>query len=153
MLTGRMMLITIRALGGTMRTTTAAIAAVLLLGALTACSDDGGDDAKPPAESSAPAPDPDETFLAAVEAAAFASWEDTGPTDEELVTFPPLWCGELEAGHSVAYLLDDPTYYPIGQDWGTAKPDAQELIVLGTESYCPDMRDQVVEELRASGAY
>lgn len=140
-------------LGGTMRTTAAAIGAVLLLATLAGCSANGGGNAKPAAESSAPAPDPDETFLAAVEAAAFASWDDVGPTDEELVTFPPLWCGELEAGHSVAYLLDDPTYYPIGQDWGTAKPDAQELIVLGAESYCPDMRDQVVEELRESGAY
>jgi hypothetical protein len=125
-------------------------AALLLLAALAAGCGSGGD-AKPGATSKpTPTVGPEEKFLTSVHASDFDSWKAKGPTDEELVTYPPQWCAELKAGHSVAFLLEG-DLYPIGTDWGTAKPDAQELVVLGVTAYCPDLRAQATEELRGSG--
>lgn len=131
------------------RTALAALAAALCLG-LTAC---GSDElaANKPAASATPTTSPSAAFLASVKAANFESWATAAPTDEELTALPPRWCTELKAGHSAAYILDDESLYPIGQTWGTAKPDAQELLVLGVTAYCPEHREQVTKELRASG--
>lgn len=131
-----------------MRTRTAAVTAVLLLAALTGCGSDG--DAKP-----TPTVGPEEKFLTSVHASDFDSWKAKGPTDVELVAYPPQWCAELTAGHSVEYILgmQGANLYPIGADWGTAKPDAQELVVLGVTAYCPELRAQVTDELRDSGGF
>lgn len=70
--------------------------------------------------------------------------------------FPTLWCNELEAGHSVEWMFDITDgggLYPIGEEWGTAKPDAYELLVAGVKAYCPESLGAVQEELRASGEY
>ena len=133
------------------RLTTAAAAALLL--ALTGCGSEP--DSNKPAASATPSPsvDREAEFLADVKAASFASWKTAAPPDAELVTYPMRWCNEFEAGHSVAYIIGDESLYPIGQTWGTAKADAQELIVLAVTSYCPQYRDQVTEELRGSGQY
>lgn len=136
-----------------MRTRTAA--ALLLLAALAAgCGSDG--DAKPkatPKPTPTPTVGPEEKFLTSAHASDFDSWKAKGPTDEELVTYPPQWCSELKAGHSVEYILgmQGANLYPIGTDWGTAKPDAQELVVLGVTAYCPELRAQVTDELREGG--
>ncbi|MGW2203407.1 DUF732 domain-containing protein [Streptomyces sp. NPDC001774] len=132
------------------RTTTATLAAALLL-TLTACGSDEPPADKPAASSATPTTSPSAAYLASVKAANFESWATEAPSDDELTALPPRWCTELTAGHSVAYILDDASLYPAGQTWGTAKPDAQELIVLGVTAYCPEHRAQVTEELRASG--
>jgi hypothetical protein len=139
-----------------MRTRTAAVTAVLLLAALTGCGSDGG--AKPKATLTpkpTPTVGPEEKFLAAVHASDFDSWKAKGPTDAELVAYPPQWCAELKAGRSVEYILglQGANLYPIGSGWGTAKPDAQELVVLGVTAYCPALRSQVTDELRDSGGF
>lgn len=134
---------------------TRTITAALLLAALaTGCGSDG--DAKPKAAPKpTPTVGPEEKFLAAARASDFDSWKAKGPTDAELVTYPPQWCAELTAGHSVEYILgmQGANLYPIGTDWGTAKPDAQELVVLGVTAYCPEHRAQVTDELRDSGGF
>jgi len=112
-------------------------------------SDKGGAEAS----TASPTTSPEEEFLADAKGAAFDSWKTAAPTDTELTAFPPQWCAELKAGHGVAYILDDGSLYPIGQTWGTAKADAQELVVLGVTAYCPEYRDQVTQELRDSGTY
>lgn len=134
-----------------MRARTTAALAALLLAALTGC----GADATPDKPAATAAVSPDEKFLSAVHDRSWESWAEKKPTDEELATFPPMWCTELKRGHSVAYILDanQGNLYPIGMTWGTKKKDAQELVVLGVESYCPEFRDQVTEELRSSGTY
>lgn len=130
-------------------------AALLLLAALAAgCGSDG--DAKPKATlTPKPTVGPEEKFLAAARASDFDSWKAKGPTDVELAAYPPQWCAELTAGHSVEYILDmqGASLYPIGTDWGTAKADAQELVVLGVTAYCPELRAQVTDELRDSGGF
>lgn len=129
-------------------------ATLLLLAGLAGCGSDGGGGAKPAAKPT-PTVNPDQQFLTAVRARAFESWNDKGPTDEELAPYPTQWCAELQAGHSVDYVLSlqGANLYPIGMGWGTAKPDAQELVVLGVESHCPALRAQVTQELRDSGGY
>lgn len=140
-----------------MRTRIATAAAVLLLAALaTGCGSDG--DAKPkatPKPTLAPTVGPEGKFLTSVHASDFDSWKAKGPTDAELVAYPPQWCAELTAGHSVEYILgmQGANLYPIGTDWGTAKADAQELVVLGVTAYCPGLRAQVTDELRDSGGF
>ena len=133
------------------RTTTAAIAATLLL-TLTGCSSDPTE-AEPGTPSPSASTSPEQRFLADAKGANFGSWKTTAPTDAELALYPDQWCAELKAGHSVAYILDDEALYPIGQTWGTAKADAQELVVMAVTAYCPEYRDQVTEELRNSGQY
>lgn len=136
-----------------MRHTAALLAAVLLL-AVTGCSSDGSsDDGKPAAK-----PSPTKTvskkdqYLKAAHEITF----NGAPSDTELMVFPMLWCQELEAGHSVEWLFgitDGGNLYPVGEEWGTAEPDAYELLMAGVKAYCPGSLDAVREELRASGAY
>ncbi|WP_137991244.1 DUF732 domain-containing protein [Streptomyces vilmorinianum] len=130
------------------RTATAALTAVYLL-ALTGC----GSSDEPTADKPATSTSPEDEFLANAKAADFESWKTAAPPDAELAAYPSQWCAELKAGHSVAYILEDAALYPIGEKWGTAKPDAQELVVLGVKAYCPEFGDQVTEELRLSGQY
>ncbi|MET9551107.1 hypothetical protein ABZY36_38385 [Streptomyces sp. NPDC006627] len=35
------------------------------------------------------------------------------------------------------WILSGDDLYPIGETWGTEKTDANQLILLGTESRCP----------------
>lgn len=130
------------------RTALASLTAVLLL-ALTACSSNDEPSAGKPAATTAP----EDEFLANAKAANFDSWKAAAPPDAELAAFPSKWCVELKAGHGAAYILGNDALYPIGQNWGTAKPDAQELLVLGITAYCPEYRDQITQELRDSGTY
>lgn len=137
-----------------MRRTTALLAAVLAA-TLTAC---GGSDSDSKAESSpSTSPTyklrPQDQFIQAVNAGEFESWAGGLPTAEELWAFPEQWCTELKAGHSVDWLLGEGDLYPMGENWGTKKPEAQELVVLGVSAYCPELRDQVTAELRESGGY
>jgi hypothetical protein len=140
------------------RLTAAALTASLLL-ALTACGASDNPPATPSTKNGAeaatatPTTSPEHQFLADAKAAAFESWKTEGPSDAELTAYPPQWCTELKAGHGVAYILDDGDLYPIGQTWGTAKADAQELVVLAVTAYCPEYRDQVTQELRDSGTF
>ncbi|MFE7243816.1 hypothetical protein [Streptomyces sp. NPDC057580] len=115
-------------------------------------TDSASSDAK--ASASPSGPDAGDQFLAKVHARQFESWATAGPTDQELLMLPPEWCLELKDGHSVDYLLgDNASAYPIGPEWGTKRPDANELLLLGISSHCPEFRDQVAEELRATGQY
>ncbi|GGW29383.1 hypothetical protein GCM10010381_12460 [Streptomyces xantholiticus] len=147
------MLTTIRnVLGGTMRRTAIAVTTALLAATLTACGSDSSSEATASPSPSASV-EAEATFLDSVTAAGFSSWSDSQPTDEELVAYPPQWCSEFDADHSVKYVLDDPSLYPIGHNWGTALPDAQQLVVLAVKAYCPEHQAMVVEELKESGAY
>jgi hypothetical protein len=38
--------------------------------------------------------------------------------------------------------------YLVGVEWGTAKPDASELVVLSVTVYCLEMRGHVTQVLR-----
>ena len=79
------------------------------------------------------------------------------PSDTELLAYPPQWCHGLDAGHSVKWLFtmfgDGGGLYPIGDQWGTKKADANELLVAGVKAYCPANLGAVKEELRESGEY
>ena len=130
-----------------------ALAALML--ALTGC---GSDDTSADGANAEPSPStsaPGDVFLASVAETSIPSWNDGPgrPTDEELLTYPPQWCAALAEDHSVSYILDDTTMYPIGQTWGTKKEDANKLVLLAVEAYCPAKRTQVIEELKASGEY
>lgn len=132
------------------------IRTLLLVGALalaaTGCSDSTSSDAK--ASASPSGLDAGDQFLADVHARQFESWAESGPTDQELLMLPPEWCLELKDGHSVEYLLGkNAEAYPIGPEWGTTRSDANELLLLGVSTHCPELRDQVTEELRATGQY
>lgn len=72
-----------------------------------------------------------------------------------LLIYPKEWCKALESGHSVEWMFDifEGGLYPVGDEWGTAKPDANELLVAGVRVYCPEHLGAVQEELRASGEY
>lgn len=135
-----------------MRHTAAGLLTATLLATLTACGTSSSDDDKPAAK---PSPTPTVTkkdqFLKAARDITF----NGAPTDTELLVFPMLWCHELESGHSVEWLFDmsQGGLYPVGQEWGTKKSDANELLVAGVKAYCPENLDAVQEELRASGEY
>lgn len=77
------------------------------------------------------------------------------PSDEALLAFPPKWCDDLDAGHSVEWIfgLRGGNLYPVGEDWGTVKQDADALLVAGVKAYCPRNAKSVAGELRASGGY
>ncbi len=131
---------------------TTALLAVGLLACLTACGSSGDDKpaaAKPKAK---PTVSKDDQFL---NVALDLEYTDGRPTNAELLEFPPKWCKELEAGHSVKYMFDmsGPDLYPYGLTWGLKDEAAYELLVAGVRVYCPTYRDQVVEELQASGKY
>ncbi|GGT73065.1 hypothetical protein [Streptomyces lateritius] len=129
-----------------MRTRTAALTACLLL-ALTAC----GIGDEPDADTSTAARTPEEEFLANARAADFDSWKTAAPTDAELAAYPPQWCAGLRTGRGVASLLEDVALYPVGEKWGTDKPDAEELVLLGVKAHCPEFGDRVAEEVRLGG--
>jgi hypothetical protein len=135
------------------RTTVTGIAVALLIAATAGCSNsDSGTDSKPSAASKIT---PSEDFLDSVHNTHFASWDDGAPADGDLIEFPPQWCKELKAEHSVDYIFDDQgaALYPFGSDWGTEKGEANELLVMGVKAYCPKLRAQVTKELRAAGEY
>lgn len=139
-----------------MRRTAATLLATCLLAALTACGDSNDDKpaSKPTAEAS-PTVSPGDKFLDDVHQAAFDSWLEAAPTDDELLDYPMHWCNELEKGHSVQYVFDvnEGELYPVGMDWGTEKTDANELLLLAVKAYCPELRKQVIEDLRDAGEY
>ena len=138
-----------------MRRTTILLAATCLT--LAGCSSGGQAKAESkPSASASPSPsvDPVVPFMKAVEDADFASYREDGiPAFQDLEVFPPKWCSALGEGHSVEWLLGEGGLYPIGSDWGTARPDAYQLVLLGVEAYCPKRVGQVKEELRGLGAY
>ena len=135
---------------------TVLLAAACLLG-ITGCSSGGASEgaSKTTASASAsPSTDPIVRFVRSVEDAHFASYADGIPAYQELEVFPPKWCAALGEGHSVEWMLGDGGgLYPIGQDWGTEKGDAYQLVLLGVEAYCPKYAGQVKQELRDAGAY
>jgi hypothetical protein len=137
-----------------MRRTTVLLAACL---ALAGCSDSGGGDsaASTPSPSASPSVAPVIPFMKSVEDAAFASYETGIPPFQELEVFPPEWCAALDEGHSVEWMFDmsQGALYPVGQEWGTEKGDAYQLVVLGVKAYCPENEAAVTEELRALGVY
>ncbi|MEU7474228.1 hypothetical protein AB0A94_38075 [Streptomyces sp. NPDC044984] len=134
-------------------TTTAIVLAVLAL-TLTACSSDDSDSKAEttPSASPTPAQDKEQQYLEAAHNIIF----NGTPSDAELAAYLPRWCQELDTGHSVEWMFDvtgGGGLYPIGEQWGTAKADAHELLVAGVKAYCPENLDGVLEELRASGEY
>jgi ABC-type glycerol-3-phosphate transport system substrate-binding protein len=131
------------------RTAAATLAAALLL---TACSTAGPTAAKP---KPTPTISKRERYLDAVHAANFQSWTANGPADSELTDYPRQWCDALGSGHTVEWTFSSGGggLYPIGEAWGTKLADAHELLLLAVKVYCPKIRGQVLEELRASGDY
>ncbi|MEU2901338.1 DUF732 domain-containing protein [Streptomyces globisporus] len=134
-----------------MRTRTAAALLAAGLLALTGC----GTEPEPDTKAEPLAVSPDKKFLAAVGDAGIASWTTTGPTDAELLDYPQRWCDAFTEGHSADHVLtaDQGLLYPLGDDWGTKRDEANELLVLATKSHCPDLTDQVTADLRATGDY
>lgn len=137
------------------RTITALLLAALTL-SVAGCStgdgsESGGD--KPAKPKAAPTADRGEMFMTAVKDADLASYTDGMPPTGQLKSFPKQWCDALEAGHSVEWILGDGGLYPLGDGWGTEKTDAHQLILLATNSHCPQYTKQVREELADSGEY
>ncbi|MGW1497564.1 hypothetical protein ACWCQW_03050 [Streptomyces mirabilis] len=138
-----------------MRHTTTVLLAALLLAATTGCgssSDDGKPEAKPSA-SATPSVDPLVKFTKSVDEAQLESYATGVPAFQDLEVFPPEWCKALDEGHSVEWMLGDGGLYPIGQDWGTKKADAYQLVLLGVRAYCPKQAAAVTDELKALGEY
>ncbi|MFF3324985.1 hypothetical protein [Streptomyces sp. NPDC002889] len=137
-----------------MHTRTAIATVALLVAALAGCSSGAETDAKPVAKKS-PSLSPEQQFLGAVHDRNFESWREKGPMDVEIRQYPPKWCAEFEKGHSVDHTLglDGAHLYPIGMEWGTLEADAHEVVVLGVKYYCPELLDQVTNDLRQSGDY
>lgn len=138
-----------------MRRTLAATAAVLAALMLAGCSSSSGEGtpASTPTVAAPPSVDPIVPFMKSVEDAHLASYETGIPPFQELEVFPPKWCTSVDAGHSVEWMLGEGDLYPIGQEWGTEKSDAYQLVLLGVKAYCPDNTAAVTEELRAAGVY
>jgi hypothetical protein len=140
-----------------MRHTTTTTATAVLLLALTACGISSSDDGKPVAASHSPSPsvDPVVPFMRSVEDAHLNSYADGTPAWQDLGAFPPKWCKALNDGHSIQWMFSagGGGLYPSGMDWGTKKPDANRVLVLGVRAYCPKQLDTVTAELRASGEY
>ncbi|MFE0376233.1 hypothetical protein ACFW1M_11720 [Streptomyces inhibens] len=128
------------------RTAAGILTAALLL---TAC---GSTQGKPKSQ---PTRTPSDKFLGATVDHPVHSWDDSGPTQTELLAYPPKWCAGLKGGHSVDYLLtaSKGDLHPIGMDWGTEKADARKVLVMAVEAYCPKCRSRVQAELRESGDY
>lgn len=116
--------------------------------ALTGCGSATTPAAKP---SASPTIDKRSQFLTVAHGITF----NGSPTDDELAAFPPQWCAALDAGHSVAWLFDleQGDLYPVGDEWGTVKQDADTLLVAGVKAYCPANSAALTAELRASGEY
>lgn len=136
---------------------TASIGLLIICLALPGCTsgsdDGGGGDDKPAKPKAAPTADRGETFMTAVKDADLDSYTDGMPPTGQLKSFPKEWCNALEAGHSVAWILGDGGLYPLGDGWGTEKADAHQLILLATNTHCPQYTKRVREELRDSGGY
>jgi hypothetical protein len=134
-----------------MRNTTTALLATILLAGLTACGSSSDD--KPAAKPKAtPTVSKKDQYLKGTRDITF----NGAPSDTDLLVFPMLWCQELESGHSVEWMFDitgGGGLYPVGEEWGTKKADANELLLVGVKAYCPEQLDVVLEELRASGEY
>lgn len=137
-----------------MRHTAFVLFAALLFAGATGCG--GSDDGKPDAEpstSATPSVAPLVKFTRSVDDAHLQSYATGVPAFQDLEVFPPQWCTALDEGHSVEWMLGDGGLYPIGQDWGTQKADAYQLVVLGVRAYCPKHEAAVTDELKALGAY
>jgi hypothetical protein len=137
------------------RTTTTVLLAASMLLTLTSCGSDDAGQAEPKAsKSTAYKLNPGDQWRQSINAAGITSWTtDESPSTEELEAMPKDWCSALKAGHSVQWLLGEGDLYPIGEDWGTEKSEAQELVVLGVEAYCPKWTGRVKAELRETGGY
>jgi hypothetical protein len=135
-------------------TTTALLATLLLAGTAVGCG--GSSDDKPtarPSASATPSANPLVQFTNAVNHAQLESYATGIPAFQDLEVFPPEWCKALDEGHSVEWMLGDGGLYPVGQDWGTKKPDAYQLVIFGVRAYCPKHEAAVTAELRKSGEY
>ncbi|MFJ3759237.1 hypothetical protein [Streptomyces sp. NPDC090080] len=137
-----------------MTRTLAAAAALVATLTVAGCSSDSIDGAAP---GPVPTVAPTEQFINSVIDAhldSYASGVPAVPPADELEAFPPKWCDALAAGHSVEWMLDDSDdLYPVGENWGTEKADAYQLVVLGVVAYCPRYSAVVKKELREAGAY
>ena len=134
-----------------MRRTTVLLAALLLAGAAAGCSSESSPDAKPSA-SKTPTVSKETRYLTAAREITF----NGTPSDDELLAYPPKWCDGLAGGHSVEWMFDitgGGGLYPVGMEWGTARPDANELLLVGVKAYCPTRAAAVTAELRAAGQY
>ncbi|MET7494332.1 hypothetical protein [Streptomyces sp900116325] len=134
------------------RITTTVLLAAAVLASLAACGSTS-DDKTPAKPKASPSVSKEGKFLDAVHLASWRSWAERQPSDGDLIDFPQEWCDGLGAGHSVKWMFDEGGLYPYGQDWGTQKQEANELLLMGVKAYCPELREQVVSELRDSGAY
>ncbi|AOP46094.1 hypothetical protein [Streptomyces lydicus] len=128
---------------------TAAIAVLAAGLLLTACGSDQAEQRAKPSRA------PSDEFLGAIVDHPVHSWDDKGPTQRELLAYPPKWCEALKQGHSVDYLFSaaQGRLYPIGEDWGTEKSDAYQVLIMAVKAYCPPYHGRVVQELRDSGVY
>jgi hypothetical protein len=135
------------------RTTTLLLTAALLLAG--GCGSSGDKPATRPSTSASPSasPTPLTAFMKSIADAELESYADGIPPFQELEVFPPQWCKALDEGHSVEWMLGDGGLYPVGQEWGTEKADAYQLVVLGVRAYCPKREAAVKDELRTSGEY
>ncbi len=139
-----------------MRRVTTVLVAVGLSLAAAGCDSSSGKPAAKPSASPSKSADPADKFMQDVTDARLDSWSDKMPlvpARDELTVFPPKWCDALEAGHTVQWILGEGDLYPYGNDWGTVKQDAYQLVLLGTQAYCPKWLPQVRDDLRASGQY
>ncbi|MFD9464356.1 hypothetical protein [Streptomyces sp. NPDC060027] len=134
------------------RAATTLLTAVLLLATGCGSSTDGKPVAKPSA-SVTPSATPVVEFMNAVGDAELESYEIGIPPFQELEVFPPQWCKALNEGHSVEWTLGAGDLYPVGQEWGTEKSDAYQLVVFGVRAYCPKHTAAVTDELKAAGVY
>lgn len=137
-----------------MNTRTAIATLALLTAATTAgCTSSEPQQAAKP--SATPTANPGDQFMDAVINAHLDSYARGIPAADELKAFPPRWCEALDSGHSVKWMLDifEGGLYPVGEEWGTAKADANELVVIGVKTHCPKHQAAVLAELRSSGQY
>lgn len=133
------------------RTTTAGILAAVAL-TLTACSSSDDSDQADTKPSPSVTISKETQYITAARDITF----NGTPSDEELYAYPPQWCEALQSGHSVQWMFDmtgGGSLYPIGMEWGTAKADAHELLVVGVRAYCPKHLSAVQDELRSTGEY
>ncbi|MCM2391148.1 hypothetical protein [Streptomyces albipurpureus] len=133
-----------------MRTTTTTTLAALLLVSLTAC---GTVDGRSTPGTTAPSPGDTRTakqrFLVDAFSANFEGWTDYAPNEKDLAPFPTAWCKGLSEGRSIESLFDKKgaDLYPSGSDWATIKSDANKLLLIAVDTHCPELHNQVTEEL------
>ncbi|MGW0575141.1 hypothetical protein ACWD25_04045 [Streptomyces sp. NPDC002920] len=132
--------------------------AILLLAAcltLAGCSSGGEESDAKPSSSPSPTADPGEVFVASVIDAHLDSYAAGVPAAAELQVFPPEWCQALDDGHSAEWMfaMEQGGLYPVGEEWGTEKADAYQVLVLGVKAYCPKHSSALLAELRDAGLY